>query len=224
MNNPTTRPTLVGRVRMKDSRPLGRLVKLEIASFLIILAAGLIPAHSQQQASICLAVTTIVNGLATTSCIPVSAANPLPISLIGGGGSTLTAGTTPTAGFTAGQLMMSDGSLLQPAAAGQAAAIVSNGTQPTITGAGGTCATSTKVGGATAGTVVLSGVCIGTNTITWTGMPTVPNGYVCDAVDRTNRTSGPFPQSASTTTGFTITLGPTSSVAADVLQWKCIGY
>jgi hypothetical protein len=98
------------------------------------------------------------------------------------------------------------------------------GTQPTITGAGGTCATTTKVGGATAGTVVLSAVCATTNTIAFTGMPAQTNGYVCDAVDRTTRTAGPFIESATTTTGFTLTVGATSSVAADVLQWKCMGY
>jgi hypothetical protein len=105
-----------------------------------------------------------------------------------------------------------------------ASGFISNGTQPTITGSGGTCATTTKVGGATAGTVVLSGVCATTNTIAWTGMPTAPNGWACDAQDRTTRTAGPFSVSASTTTGFTITMGATSSVAADVLQWKCQGY
>ena len=105
-----------------------------------------------------------------------------------------------------------------------ASAFISNGTQPTIIGSGGTCATTTKVGGATVGTVVLSAVCASTNTIVWTGMPAVTNGYVCDAEDRTTQTAGPFIVSASTTTGFTLKVGATSSVAADVLQWKCIGY
>lgn len=107
---------------------------------------------------------------------------------------------------------------------GSTGAMVARGTAPTITGAGGTCATSTKVGGAWAGTVVLSGVCATTNTIAWTGMPAVPNGYVCDAEDRTTQTAGPFIESAATTTGFTLKVGATSSVAADVLQWKCMGY
>jgi hypothetical protein len=100
----------------------------------------------------------------------------------------------------------------------------SYGTSPTITGAGGTCAVSTKVGGLAAGTVVLSGVCASTNTITFTGMPTMVDGYSCDAQDRTTRTAGPFIESASTTSGFTLTVGATSSVANDVLQWKCMGY
>jgi hypothetical protein len=102
--------------------------------------------------------------------------------------------------------------------------VLIKGTQPTITGAGGTCATSTKVGGATAGTVVLSGVCATGNTIAFTGMPSpATNGYACDAEDRTTRTAL-FVQSASTTTGFTLTTGAVSSVAGDVLQWKCMGY
>jgi hypothetical protein len=103
-------------------------------------------------------------------------------------------------------------------------AFISAGTSPTIAGSGGTCATTTKVGGPTAGTVVLSAVCASTNTIVWTGLPASTNGWACDAVDRTTRTAGPFIESASTTTGFTLTVGATSSVANDVLQWKCIGY
>jgi hypothetical protein len=95
---------------------------------------------------------------------------------------------------------------------------------PTITGAGGTCATSTKVGGLVAGTVVLSGVCATGNTIAWTGLQPAPTGFACDAEDRTTRTAGPFIQSATTTTGFTLTVGATSSVAGDILQFKCMGY
>ena len=49
-------------------------------------------------------------------------------------------------------------------------------------------------------------------------------GYVCDGADRTTRTAGPFIESATTTTGFTLTVVTTSSVANDILQWKCIGY
>jgi hypothetical protein len=104
-----------------------------------------------------------------------------------------------------------------------AATYQSSGLTPTITGAGGTCATSTKVGGNQAGTVVLSGVCATGNTITWTGMNAQNNGMACDAEDRTTRTAL-FVQSASTTTGFTLTTGAVSSVANDVLQWKCMGY
>jgi hypothetical protein len=175
-----------------------------------------------------------------------------------GGGGTLTNGSTATAGFTAGQIMMSNGSLLQAvpstdygvtnAGAWSVPSLIvtgsgnlyspnfsaynttinnnfiSGGTQPTITGTGGTCATTTKVGGGFAGTVVLSAVCATTNTLVWTGMPGAPNGWACDATNRTHPTSGPFPETASTTTGFTITVGATSTTAADVLQWECIGY
>ena len=235
----------------------------------------------------------------------------------GSGGGTITANSTPTSGFTASQLLMSDGSLTQAAGAvtgvssqyigtspqahrvyntrtdasnGEWAALdwlttpnvltigtQNNGTgtargiqfvrgasgvmdfgvtiagwinmptpvnmtntfqavginsitgggipQPTIAGSGGTCATSTKVGGATAGTVVLSGVCASGNTIVFTSVNTGPaNGFACDAEDRTTQTAGPFIESATTTTGFTLKVGATSSVAGDVLQWKCMGY
>ena len=105
-------------------------------------------------------------------------------------------------------------------------AFMTAGTQPTITGSGGTCAASTKVGGATAGTVVLSGVCASGNTIVFTGMasPAGIAGFACDAEDRTTLGAGPFIETASTTTGFTLTVGATTAAANDVLQWKCMGY
>jgi hypothetical protein len=243
-----------------------------------------------------------------------------PINASGGGGGTLTAGSSSTSGFGAGQLLMSDGSKLQPASGvaterngvsanalrvyntytdasnGEWGALdwqttpnvltigtQANGTgtarnlefvsggslamdfginigpawatiyrslslsgggllasgaltapgivssvgvfsQPTITGTGGTCAASTKVGGATAGTVVLSGICAAGNTVVFTGMPAiVNNGFACDAENR-NLPASLFVETASTTTGFTLTASGTSSAAGNVLQWKCTGY
>jgi hypothetical protein len=97
----------------------GAYVCMQIAPFLLALLSIALacPAQSQQSASLCLAVTTSVNGVATTSCVPVSAANPLPINLTGTSTGTITAGTTPTSGFTAGQLLMSNGTTVGPAGA-----------------------------------------------------------------------------------------------------------
>jgi hypothetical protein len=111
-----TRPNLFGRVRLR------------IFTLLFALAAGLVPAAAQQSASLCLAITTLINGIATTSCVPVSAATPLPVSVLGTSTATLTAGTTPTSGFSAGQLLMSNGATITPAGAAV-------GTSLTLTGA-----------------------------------------------------------------------------------------
>jgi hypothetical protein len=118
MNNPTTRPNLLGRVWLK------------LATLLIALGLGLIsldPVQAQQSASLCLAITTSVNGVATTSCVPVSATNPLPINLTGTSTGTITAGTTPTSGFTAGQLLMSNGTTVGPAGAALATSLALTG-------------------------------------------------------------------------------------------------
>ena len=104
---PTAHPT--------PRRALARRVRLKTFLALLLMAVGLVPAAAQQSASICLAVTTVVNGQTTTSCVPISAATPLPVSLTGTATSVLTASTTPTSGFTAGQLVMSNGSVIVPA-------------------------------------------------------------------------------------------------------------
>ena len=140
--------------------------------------------------------------------------------------STLTAGTTPTGGFTAGQLLYSDGALLQAATTTYAApgilktsAYVSNGTLPTTTT--GTCtATSANAGGATAGTFVAP-VCAA-GTIILTALPAAPTGYACAAFDRTNPgTTDTLAQTASSTTSATF---KATTVAADVIQFQCTGY
>jgi hypothetical protein len=135
MNNFTTRPSRsidrLGRVRLDRSPDLARRVKLEIAFCLAMFGLALIPfgpVQAQQTASLCLAVTTLVNGVATTSCVPISPATPLPVSVLGTSTATLTAGTTPTSGFTAGQLLMSNGATIVPAGAAV-------GTSLTLTGA-----------------------------------------------------------------------------------------
>lgn len=53
-------------------------------------------------------------------------------------------------------------------------------------------------------------------------MPTVTNGYVCDATDRTNKTLN-LVQSATTTTSATFTFNATTG-ATDVIQFKCMAY
>jgi hypothetical protein len=95
----------------------------------------------------------------------------------------------------------------------------SSGTAPTITG----CTAGTKVGGPTAGTFQLGAACAAAATIVFTGMPNVANGYACDA---TNRTVPAMlaQQTASTTTGFTLTVAGTSGASGNVVGWKCIGY
>jgi hypothetical protein len=111
----TPRATLVARVKRE-------------MFFCLAMLLGVCPAIGQQTASLCLAVTSVVNGVATTSCVPVSPATPLPVSVLGTSTATLTAGTTPTSGFTAGQLLMSNGATIVPAGA-------AIGTSLTLTGA-----------------------------------------------------------------------------------------
>jgi len=100
--------------------------------------------------------------------------------------------------------------------------IIFAGTKPTATGAGGTCAAGTVTGGAVAGTVALTAACASTNTLALTGMPTVTNGYVCDAADRTSGVLN-LVQTATTTTSATFTFNATTG-ATDVIQFKCMGY
>jgi hypothetical protein len=123
-----TRRPLGRRVKLDGSPTLVGRVKLTILAVISLFGIGLAcPAQSQQSASLCLAITTLVNGIATTSCVPVSASTPLPVSVLGTSTATLTAGTTPTSGFTAGQLLMSNGATIAPAGAAV-------GTSLTLTG------------------------------------------------------------------------------------------
>jgi hypothetical protein len=94
---------------------------------------------------------------------------------------------------------------------------------PAVTPSGGTCAVGTAVGVASVGTIVLTGVCAAGNTLAFINLPVSVNGWNCDAHDRTTQTAL-FVESASTTSGFTLKTGAVSSVAGDVLQWKCMGY
>lgn len=84
------------------------------------------------------------------------------------------------------------------------------------------CTDSSLTGGGSAGTFVsgASGTC--TTIITMGDAATAPNGWVCDVTDRTT-TAAVWRQTASAAT--TATLQATSgAVAADVIQFKCIGY
>lgn len=102
--------------------------------------------------------------------------------------------------------------------------VISEGTKPTVTGAGGTCAAGTVTGGALVGTVALTGVCAATNTLALTSMPAATTGYVCDAADRTQGVVN-LVQTATTTTGATFTfITGASTGATDVIQFKCLGY
>jgi hypothetical protein len=119
MINFATRPPLGGRVQPDGSRPLGRRVKLNATLVIVTFLGSMLdfsPAYSQQQSSLCILVSNVVNGVNTTSCVPVSAANPLPATVTGTSTATLTAGTTPTSGFTNLQPIISSGGLLQSAA------------------------------------------------------------------------------------------------------------
>jgi hypothetical protein len=134
MINLTTRPPLGGRVKkmswkfwhlyLKGKRPSKKPARF-LAGALSCVAALFFSsfASAQTSASLCLAITTSVNGVAVTSCVPVSATNPMPIVQTGTATATITAGTTPTSGFTAGQLLMSNGATVGPAGAAVGASL-----------------------------------------------------------------------------------------------------
>ena len=102
------------------------------------------------------------------------------------------------------------------------ASVIIASTVPTLALSGGTCAGTVIAGGATAGTVTLTGACAATNTMTLSVMPTAPNGYACDANDRTSPTALLTETSTSTTTAV-FTFSGTSG-ATDVIQYKCLAY
>jgi hypothetical protein len=114
MINPTPRPPLSGRVKF---------ITLSVIAGLGLISFG--PVQAQTSASLCLAITTSVNGVAVTSCVPVSATNPMPIIQSGTATATLTAGTTPTSGFGAGSFLMSTGSVIQAGPVGVSCAAAS---------------------------------------------------------------------------------------------------
>lgn len=99
---------------------------------------------------------------------------------------------------------------------GVAGGIISNGTKFTASG----CSNSATVGGATAGTYTsgTTGTC--TVVITMGNSATAPNGWDCNADDRTT-VSDIINTIASTTT--TATLAGTT-VTGDVIGFHCVGY
>jgi hypothetical protein len=121
------RPTLVGRVEQDKASLYYLCIQAAAFSLLGLALISFEPVQAQTQASICIPITVTTNGVAVTSCAPISATNPLPISLSGTATATLTANTTPTSGFTAGQLLMSNGTLLVPAGAALATSLTLTG-------------------------------------------------------------------------------------------------
>jgi hypothetical protein len=108
--------------------------------------------------------------------------------------------------------------------------IIPNPAVPTVTLAGGTCAGALTTGGVTAGKITLSGACATTNTLAFTNLPAVPTGWICTVTDITTKLALAA-QTASTTTGATITFQGTSpganfvsTGASDVLLYTCMGY
>lgn len=108
--------------------------------------------------------------------------------------------------------------------------VIPNPASPTVTLAGGSCAGALTTGGVTAGKITLSGACATTNTLAFTNLPAVPTGWICTVVDITTKLALAA-QTASTTTGATITFQGTSpganfvsTGASDVLLYSCSGY
>jgi hypothetical protein len=96
------------------------------------------------------------------------------------------------------------------------------GVKPTLTG---TCAVvaGTQVGGAIAGSfAVPAGNCATTTTVI-ASMPTAPNGWACDAHDLTTPTSI-WDQTASAAGSVTYTIRSVNAAAADVIEFKCMGF
>ena len=54
------------------------------------------PAQGQKLVTLCLQISNVVNGVKTTSCVPISAANRLPVTTSGSGSAT-SPGTNPLA-------------------------------------------------------------------------------------------------------------------------------
>lgn len=98
--------------------------------------------------------------------------------------------------------------------------IISGGTKFTTSG----CSVSSTTGGATAGTLTL-----GANTCTVvvtmngaTGL-TAPNGWTCQAHDKTSITAIIDGESSSTQTTASIVI-PVTAGATDVISFSCVGY
>lgn len=94
--------------------------------------------------------------------------------------------------------------------------ITNGGTAPT--GTTGSCSVSTFVAGAVAGQFTAP-VCAA-GTIILSAMPAAPHGYSCDAWDQTTP-ADTLVQTASSTTSVTF---KATTVASDVVVFKCLGY
>jgi hypothetical protein len=101
-------------------------------------------------------------------------------------------------------------------------AFVAAGTVPV--GSTGTCATGVTVtGGATIGLWTSTAACNVGGTIILSTMPTAPNGYSCDANDRTTA-AVVLQQTASTVNSVTFTVRTNNAAANDNIQFKCLAY
>jgi len=100
------------------------------------------------------------------------------------------------------------------------ASVQSAGTAFTL---GGGCTTGTIIGGATAGTFVSSTTGVCGIVMTMGNSATAPNGWICDANNRTTFASfaNVWEQTASSTTTATLT---STTVSGDVISIKCTGY
>ena len=101
---------------------------------------------------------------------------------------------------------------LQTFSGGMAAA----GGHPTLTS--GSCSGSAAAGGLIAGKFTAA-VCAG-GTFILSALPTVPNGYTCEAHDQTTPGDS-LNQTANSTTSATLT---STTVASDVIVFSCMGW
>jgi len=121
----------------------------------------------------------------------------------------------------AAQAVLHGGALVLPSASTPTVAgMISGGTKFTTSG----CSVSATTGGATAGIFTL-GANTCTVVITMNGATgiTAPNGWTCQAHDRTAPTVLIGGESSSTTTTASITI-PAGAGATDVISFSCIGF
>lgn len=125
-----------------------------------------------------------------------------------------------------GQLLMSNSSTAAPSWTNSVSAvttfpaIISGGTKFTTSG----CSVSATTGGAAAGTFTLgANTCTVVVTINGATGATAPNGWSCQAHDRTAPTVLIGGESSSTTTTASITI-PAGAGATDVISFSCTGY
>ena len=105
----------------------------------------------------------------------------------------------------------------------EAAGYISKGTKFTTNQGCGENTTTNLAGGATAGTITTVGSTSCSTIVTMGDTATAPNGWSCTAIDLT--TSGDVTNPHQTaTSATTATLASGTIVAADVIQFSCIGY